>query len=75
MEKRLPVLQVQMFGKEKVTYGDKPILYGRGGITKSMKLLLILLYYGNEGIFIMRPRRYRAQERAARMFPYYFRIS
>ena len=26
MEKQLPVLQVQMFGKEEITYGDVPVL-------------------------------------------------
>ena len=50
MEKQLPVLKVQMFGKEKITYGDTPILYGRSGVTKAMKLLFILLYNGEKGI-------------------------
>lgn len=50
MEKILPVLQVRLFGKERITYGDTPILHGRNSISKAMKLLLILLYYGSEGI-------------------------
>ena len=50
MDKRLPVLHVRLFGKERITYGDTPILYSRNSITKAMKLLLILLYSGSEGI-------------------------
>ena len=50
MDRNLPVLRVRLFGKEKITYGDTPILYGRNSITKAMKLLLILLYCGKEGI-------------------------
>lgn len=50
MDKSLPLLRVQLFGKEKITYGDEPILYGRNSITKAMKLLLILLHSGKDGI-------------------------
>ena len=50
MEKQLPVLKVQMFGKEKITYGDTPVLYERNAVTKAMKLLYILLYSGETGI-------------------------
>ena len=50
MDKSFPILQVRLFGKERITYGDTPILYGRNSITKAMKLLLILLYCGREGI-------------------------
>ena len=50
MNKGFPALQVRLFGKESITYGDMPILYGRNSITKTMKLLLILLYCGREGI-------------------------
>ena len=46
----LPVLQVRLFGIERITYGDTPILYGRNSITKAMKLLLILLFNGKDGI-------------------------
>ena len=35
MEKQLPVLKVQMFGKEKITYGDIPVLYERNAVTKA----------------------------------------
>ena len=49
-EKHLPVLQVRLFGMEKITYGDIPVLYGRSNITQSMKLLLILLHSGKKGI-------------------------
>lgn len=50
VENRLPLLRVQLFGKERVAYGDIPILGGKNSITKAMKLLLILLYNGKEGI-------------------------
>ncbi len=50
MEKSLPLLYVRLFGKEKITYGNKPILCGRNSITKAMKLLLILFYSGKKGI-------------------------
>ncbi len=49
MEK-LPVLRVRLLGTESVTYGDTPILYARHNVTKALKLLLILLYSGKEGI-------------------------
>ena len=50
MENKLPLLRVRMFGKERITYGDTPIIFGRNSITKAMKLLLILLHCGKEGI-------------------------
>ena len=50
MGNQLPLLQVRLLGKESVTYGDTSILGGKNSITKAMKLFLILLYYGKEGI-------------------------
>ena len=50
MGTNLPGLYVQMFGKEKITYGGKPIILGKNSLTKAMKLLLILLHSGDEGI-------------------------
>ena len=50
MGMNLPILQAQLFGKEKIIYGDTYILNGKNMITKAMKLLLILLYYGKQGI-------------------------
>lgn len=50
MEQTLPLLQVRLFGKEKLLYGDTPILFGRNTITKALKLLLILLHSGKDGI-------------------------
>lgn len=50
MENRLPVLQVRLFGKERITYDDNPILYGRNSVTKAMKMLLILFHCGKNGI-------------------------
>ncbi len=50
MESNLPVLRVRLFGIERITYNDTPILYGRNSITKAVKLLLILLFNGKRGI-------------------------
>ena len=50
MEEKLPVLKVRLFGKEKITYGNNIVLYGRNSVTKGMRLLLILFYYGKKGI-------------------------
>ena len=50
MEKALPILRVQLFGRGEITYDSRPILSGRGSVTKVMKLWLILLYHGEEGI-------------------------
>ena len=50
MEEKLPVLWVNLFGKEKITYGNRTILYGKNSITKGMKLLFLLLYYGKQGV-------------------------
>ena len=50
MKEKLPVLKVRLFGKEKITYGSNIVLYSRNSVTKGMRLLLILLYYGKRGI-------------------------
>ena len=50
MQQSLPKLQIKLFGTEKITYGDISILNGKKKITKAMKLLLILVYCGREGI-------------------------
>ena len=50
MKDKLPVLKVRLFGKEKITYGNNIVLYGRNSVTKGMRLLLILFYYGKRGI-------------------------
>lgn len=50
MEEKLPVLKVRLFGKEKITYGSNIVLYGRNSVTKGMRLLMILFYYGKKGI-------------------------
>lgn len=50
MEQNLPALKVQMLGKERITYGDVPILFGRNSITKALKLLIILLHGGKSGV-------------------------
>ena len=50
MEVNLPVLKVQMLGGLSLMYGDEPISFSRNTMTKAMKLLQILLYYGEKGI-------------------------
>lgn len=50
MKEKLPVLKVRLFGKEKITYGNNIVLYGRNSVTKGMRLLLLLFYYGKKGI-------------------------
>lgn len=43
-------LEVRLFGNGKVSYGEKELLSEKSSIPRSMKLLLILLYHGKEGI-------------------------
>ena len=50
MDVKLPVLRVQMLGGLSLMYGDKPISFSRNTTTKAMKLLQVLLYYGEKGI-------------------------
>lgn len=46
----MQVLKVQTFGTLEITYGDTPILLGKHSVTKAMRLLLILIYSGKQGI-------------------------
>lgn len=50
MEEKLSTLKVRLFGKEKITYDSNVVLYGRNSVTKGMRLLLLLFYYGKRGI-------------------------
>lgn len=50
MKGELPVLRVRMLGGEEITYGNLPILQSRNNMTRAMRLLMILLYSGAEGI-------------------------
>lgn len=50
MSEHLPVLKVRVFGGFSITYGEKPISFGRSTTTKAMKLLQILIYHGDNGI-------------------------
>lgn len=50
MNDKLPVLQVQVLDVFAVTYGDKPLSFGRNTSTKALKLLQVLLYYSENGI-------------------------
>ena len=47
MAEKLPVLQVQVLDVFAVTYGDKPLSFGRNTSTKALKLLQVLLYYSD----------------------------
>ncbi|MDD2978646.1 MAG: BTAD domain-containing putative transcriptional regulator [Hespellia sp.] len=50
MGEKSQVLKVYFFGRFTITYGDKPISFGKNNTTKAMKLLQLLLYFGNNGI-------------------------
>lgn len=50
MEERLPVLQVRMFGGERVLYGKDPIFHHKGTVSRVLRLLMILLYNSPAGI-------------------------
>jgi DNA-binding SARP family transcriptional activator/GGDEF domain-containing protein len=50
MSENLPVLKVHILGGFSITYGDKPVSFGKNTTTKAMKLLQLLLYYGTNGI-------------------------
>ena len=50
MSEKLAVLEVHMLGDFSVMYGEQPIAFGKNTTTKAMKLLQILLYYGEQGI-------------------------
>ncbi len=50
MKNDLNILKVQTFGALEITYGDTPVLLGKNSVTKAMRLLLILLYNGENGI-------------------------
>lgn len=49
--KKMPVLRICMFGRTIITYGKKPVPFGKKGITKAQRLLMIMCYRGfKEGI-------------------------
>lgn len=50
MSENLPKLSVHVLGGFSITYGDKPVSFGRNNATKAMKLLQILIYRGEQGI-------------------------
>lgn len=50
MNEKLAELEVHMLGDFSVMYGEQPISFGKNTTTKAMKLLQILLYYGEQGI-------------------------
>ena len=50
MSEQLLKLSVRMLGKEEITYGNRQIISGRNCVSKAIKLFLILLHSGEEGI-------------------------
>ena len=50
MKEKLPILDVHMLGDFSVMYDGQPISFGKNTTTKAMKLLQILMYYGEQGI-------------------------
>ena len=50
MDIKLPMLKVQMLGGLSLTWGDTVLSFSRKTATKAIKLLQILLYYGEKGI-------------------------
>lgn len=50
MTDKQEVLKVRFLGGFTITYGDKPISFGKSNTTKSMRLLQLLLFYGAKGI-------------------------
>lgn len=50
MKQKLPVLNINMFGRMKMTYGHKPILFYKNPGTITAKLAAILLLHGIKGI-------------------------
>lgn len=50
MNEKTAILDVQMFGDFSVTYEGRPVSFGKNTTTKAMKLLQILIYYGEQGI-------------------------
>lgn len=50
MKRKMPVLRIGMFGRTTITYGKKPIPFGKKGITKVQRLLMIMCYNGSKGI-------------------------
>ena len=50
MEKKCEQLVLKMLGGYTLTYGEKPIILGRGNLTKSVQLLQLLLLHVDTGI-------------------------
>lgn len=50
MSEILPVLKIHVLGGFSITYGDRPVSFGKNTTTKAMKLLQILLLNHEKGI-------------------------
>lgn len=50
MEKMCKKLVLKMLGGYTLTYGEKPVIFGRGNLTKSIQLLQLLLLHAETGI-------------------------
>lgn len=50
MEGKYPILKVHMLGRFSISYGEELVSFRKNSQTKAMKLLQVLLYYGEHGI-------------------------
>lgn len=50
MNEKKAILNVRMLGDFSITYEGRQVSFGKNTATKAMKLLQILIYYGEQGI-------------------------
>lgn len=50
MNEKTAILNVRMLGDFSITYDGRQVSFGKNTTTKAMKLLQILIYYGEQGI-------------------------
>lgn len=50
MKQKLPILNINLFGRMRMTYGQRPILFYKNPGAITAKLAAILLFHGSEGI-------------------------
>ena len=50
MNEKAAILNVRMLGDFSITYDGRQVSFGKNTTTKAMKLLQILIYYGEQGI-------------------------
>lgn len=52
MNEKTVILNVRMLGDFSITYDGRQVSFGKNTTTKAMKLLQILIYYGEQGIHV-----------------------